>query len=230
MIEFYNITERGAFYIKIEECKDIINLTDSFITIEKLKEMTGESHYFGYDSKVYLPTEIRSACEEWADMIPPNAMCTSKTTPRIKTLLNECEPYIIRQHIQRNYTVRGRRIINSEKQQKRNVELDKKEQEHRAKEIQIKRDAPYIRDAEQPIETDFEQIIYAAKYISKEKYHISFSDYTAHKNSEVIIFCKRLFNWDEIAKRHRCDHHRKFYSQDLIHMKTLWDNPTFLDH
>lgn len=222
--EFYDVIRRGSFYIDVKPCEKLEDLSDSFITREDLEMINPNNHYWNHNNRIYLSAEIRAACEEWANLIPDNAMGTIRTTPHIATMIQELCPGQIRNHIQNGFTIRGDRIINIALRNTRREEQYRKEA-IAANERQAEREAaPYQRQNE-IIRSDMSKIKSAFEYLLMQKYQVSYN-YRYRSTISIFVFMKRLCNWEDIAKQHRKHAKKKEYLQDLIFMKQLWNDPT----
>ena len=223
--EFFDVTHRGTFSFEIRACQDITKLSDSFMTREELELMhAGQGTNWEWNTRIYLTAEIKETCKEWAELIPEGAFGTIKTTPRIKTMINELSPSLIRKFIHSPYTTRGERIINTNIRNERYQEQQEKErlkaiETQKAKEALpyqrpdfiTNRDKDYIRDA-------FDRMI-------MEKYQVTFN-YRYNSTTPILKLMKRLCSWEIISKNHRKHAKKKEYLWDLIYMKQVWDDPT----
>jgi len=224
--DFFDVTRRGTFYIDIKPCDDITKLSDSFMTRETLELMNTDNSHWEYNTRVYMSAEIKETCKEWAELIPEGSFGTIRTTPRIKTMINEIRPDLLRRYMQVGFTVRGTRIINTSRRNEVHTEQARKEHKKALEAQKIKEALPYTRP-DYITYKDVNSIRDAFSRLVFEEYSVGIS-YKPHYKSLALSysFIKRLCSWELLAKYHRQYSKKKEYLQDLIYMKKLWDDPS----
>ena len=223
--DFYDIVRRGTFFIDIQACEKIENITDSFISREDLELILGHDRI--YDSRIYLGSEIRTALQEWGDTILPNACGTAVMTPRIDILCRETSPDLMRRYAPDEYTLRGNRIINKEARRERDNEINDENARRNEEKRAALEAAPYER-SNNIMMRDFSMLKHTASDVIEKRYGVSYREDYYHRKDKIslCVFLKRLISWDDIAKQHRKHHKKKMYLQDLPFMKRIWDDPT----
>lgn len=220
--EFYDIIERGTFFMKIKECKNPADLSDHFISREKIKELCGKG-FHPYSSKSYFNNDIIATIEEWILIIPPKALSTTLTTRSARTLLLEVDTDKLRSLCPTGYSIKGSRIYNVINCDNRIQEKNEIALEAARKQDQIELARPYERD--QHVTHDDKWILQSAiRKAIDIKYGVSIGNHSGCSHKEFIYFCKRLCNWPDIKRVIHKQKKRREYVQDIKWIKKIWDN------
>ncbi len=221
-MKYFNVIERGTFFISVDECKDITKLSDHFITEDQLKELCGKDISY-YATKLYFSHKIRTVIEEWILIIPPNALSTTLITSNVRILLNEVNTDKLRFHSPNGYSIKGRRLYNTTNLDARATEkheADAKIQEVHQKILEAQ---PYER-YQRCTSDDVWVLASAIRKAIEEKYEVHVEHRGYHK-TRLIQFAKRVCNWPEIRRIIKGRKKPKIYLQDIKWIKKIWDDP-----
>ncbi len=220
--KYFNVKERGTFFMAIEECKDVAKLSDHFITEEKLKELCGDG-FHSYNKKAYFNNNIIATIEEWILIIPPNALSTTLVSRKIKTMLYEINTDKLRYLCPTGYSIKGSRLYNTTNFDNRTNEKNEKELEAARKYDQIELARPYERE-QGTTTADSWSLAKGIRDTIREKYGVS-TNHHGYSTEQFVKFGRRLCNWPEIKREIRKHKERKIYVQDIKWIKKLWDYP-----
>lgn len=222
-MKYYNVLERGTFYMKIEECEDITKLSDHFTTEDKMKELCGEDWSY-WNHKQYFINNIIAAIEEWILIIPDKALSTTLTTRTARTLLLEVDTEQLRRCCPHGYSIKGSRIYNTINCDDRIVEkqeIEEKRQVMLTKEYEAR---PYERE-QRITRDDCWTMQSAIRKAIEARYGVSIGHHSGCTHEQYIHFCKKLCNWPDIKRVIREWKVRKIYVQDIKWIKKIWDCP-----
>lgn len=223
-MKYFNITKRCQFYLVIEECNNLENLSDSFITDEKMSsEGRGHSH-----GKYYLTEKIRGVLAQWAEMIQPDSLSTRVMPQDVRSLVFECSLHILERYAPEGYTVGSDRIYHKarcreHKQQQRETEELR---------VQTKREAEMNAPYERPdflAERDKSHFTRGINDAIRTKYNVN-SKLNQSDGPKAASYAHRLLNWNEVRRAIKTFLPSKQYRQDIVWAKYLWDNPEKLYH
>ena len=220
-MKYFNVKQRGTFYIEVKECEDVAKLTDQFVTGDQLKELCGDrQHYY---NKIYFVHKIKAAIEEWITIIPPNALSTTLRTSDVRVLLLEVNTDRLREYCPNGYSIKGSRLYNVTNCTDRQNVINEEVHQRNQRQIAEAEAQPYKRE-HKITHNDSWMLQKNIRHVIEKKHRVSISHHGTDDKA-LIKFGKKLCNWPEIKRAVRQELKLKCYLQDIKWIKKIWDNP-----
>ena len=223
----YNVLGKGDCWIEVQQC-DLENLSDSFITEEKLTEKyqlnyrdarnpsTTPQLWWDFPALVQL-------FNEWVSAFKPDAISCTLRPQGLSRFLEEAHYNEIQDMVPHGYTLSGSdRLINNRARSYVQDEKRRKALEAYRAQMEKEKNRPYERDKwvrigdSQHLRTAIGQAM-----MRKHGCRISF----AIHETKAMHFVKRNVSWPEVKKSLKEILDIKVYQASLPFIKKVWDNP-----
>jgi len=237
---YYNVESEGKYKIIVKPCTKLEELSDSFITWEKLQELshdqtissdrmwqamdsvsrfknlhpTGETHY-------KVPA-IQKALRNWLALVKPGKNSTSVTNPEIEELRDEVSIYILNcilAHLPMDYAINTGWTIGEKKLY--NANAKRKSTGKRADRI---------------LQRDYKDLHKLMRHAILEKYSVYLNlDLTPYNKVNEFALMKHLVSWNDILNTLKSGQRRVgiipnlIPKQDIPYIKKLYVNPSLID-
>jgi hypothetical protein len=220
--EYYNIVQRTEYSMAIEPCDDIENLSDSFLHISKVPNYNHNPH----KRVIYEHEKIKALLLEWSTMIKEGKASCRTVPAKVQHLIESVPLDILQKNTPYGFTVSRSRIENDRVAAVNKNINEKIKHEKQVAETKVKREKPYVRSLEGNEHKDRCYLVRALYLCVRGSYDVRYT--ISLKNPEHVKYVKRLCSWYDLNKLLRDKHFiilpEKQRSQDLPHIKQIWDN------